>query len=102
MHSTGMMVPAVAVALTFQSEPLPRVPDVYRLAAPVVELQDPAPAPRSRRKTYIGALVGAGVGCGFGAWVSKSSDYAAAACIIGMGAGAAGGAIAGTILRRSP
>ena len=51
-----MIIPVLAVALTLQGAPLPHIPDVYRLATPVVELADPPPARRSRRNVYIGAL----------------------------------------------
>ena len=97
-----MIIPVLAVALTLRGEPLPHVPAVYRLATPVVELQDPPPARRSRRNVYIGTLVGAGIGCAAMARALWSDDHAGWTCLMGAGIGAAVGAIAGAASRRSP
>ena len=91
------IIPAIAVALTLQGEPLPHTPDVYRLATAIVELQDPPPARRSRRNVYIGTLVGAGIGCPVMARARRADDHQGWSCLLGAGIGAAVGAILGAV-----
>ena len=87
----------IAVALTLQGEPLAHTPDVYRLAARIVELQDPPSARRSRGNVYIGTLVGAGIGCPVMAHPRRADDHQGWSCLIGAGIGAAVGAILGAV-----
>ena len=85
---------ALVGSLTLAGALIPREVDVYRLAAPVVELrQQPQPvtaAPSARRRTLIGTALGASVGCALDPDNSTWGD-----CIIVGGIGAALGAIAG-------